>query len=416
MKKLLTSIILIFLMVTLIACNPVNNADLISYSEIDLSKISDNIVEQMNYTEKFVPNDNSAFYDFTADLISSINEDKNSLVSSLSIYLALAMIINGAKGDTLDEFIATLGLSQNQINAECNYIINSLKTKNDSIFKVANSIWINSNSSFVPNNDFLDFNALYYDAEIYKDDFTGSPIIDNINSWVNINTNGMIKKMVEEIDSSTIMLLFNTLYFECQWQFANYEYNIYDFTNSGGEVKSIDFFQDKTNIYYHSDSAKAVKINLKDNYYFLGILPNDNDIDNYLESFDGNELYQLINNSSSQYDVLWRLPKFSYDYETSIKGALLSMGIIKAFDEDLANFTGMGTANGNIFVQDIIHKTRIELDKYGIKAAAVTEVIMEATSISPKPQFNIYFDRPFVYVIMDSVTNTPLFTGVVKYL
>ena len=252
--------------------------------------------------------------------------------------------------------------------------------------------------------------------DVYKDKFSGNNAVKNINQWTREKTNGMIKEMLDSIDPSTLLILINTLYFESKWNFDGYEYSSHTFTDAKNNTSNEKYINDKTWVYYHSDSAKAFRVYLKDNYYFLGILPNENDIDGYLQSFNGNELTALTQNSVTNYDVYWRLPKFTYDYDVSLVNALKSMGINDVFDITQSDLSSLATyEGGNIFANDVKHKTKIELDKNGIKAGAAT-YIPAATSAAPKERLNLYLNRPFVYAIMDKQTNTPIFIGAIKYL
>ena len=66
-------------------------------------------------------------------------------------------------------------------------------------------------------------------------------------------------------------------------------------------------------------------------------------------------------------------------------------------------------------ISDVLHKTHIELDRNGTKAAAVTAVIVDkATSIgpgNPPPVKQVYLDKPFVYALVDTETGIPIFLG-----
>jgi serpin B len=70
----------------------------------------------------------------------------------------------------------------------------------------------------------------------------------------------------------------------------------------------------------------------------------------------------------------------------------------------------------SVAIDDVLHKTFIRLDKKGTEAAAVTAVLMKASSAMPRPQMikQVFLDRPFVCGIIDTKTGAPLFLGVVR--
>jgi serpin B len=90
----------------------------------------------------------------------------------------------------------------------------------------------------------------------------------------------------------------------------------------------------------------------------------------------------------------------------NLKPILSDMGMPTAFLEDAANFSKMSSRL--LHIGQAVQKTAIELSPTGTKAAAATGVGMEEECESPY----VYLNRPFVYMILDTKTNLPLFIGV----
>ena len=109
------------------------------------------------------------------------------------------------------------------------------------------------------------------------------------------------------------------------------------------------------------------------------------------------------------------LPKFTVEFDRNLNESLQSMGIKMAFDDVLADFSGIGkTDNGNnIYISLVRQKAKVIVDEEGTEAAAVTEVAMfECTSAVIDMPKTVEFDRPFVYMIMDNETQIPVFMGI----
>ena len=88
------------------------------------------------------------------------------------------------------------------------------------------------------------------------------------------------------------------------------------------------------------------------------------------------------------------------------------MGIKKAFSEE-AEFDKMGrTVVGDLYLGFVLQKTRIELDRNGTRAAAITIGGMKGESAPPTENIVIILNRPFVFGIIDNATHMPLFLGV----
>ena len=94
------------------------------------------------------------------------------------------------------------------------------------------------------------------------------------------------------------------------------------------------------------------------------------------------------------------------------------MGINKVFDGDLADLSDMASydeGRENLYVTNIIHKTHIDLHEKGTDAAAVTAILIDKATSAPDQEFKeVTLDRPFIFVISDNATSTPIFMGTVQ--
>jgi serine protease inhibitor len=100
-------------------------------------------------------------------------------------------------------------------------------------------------------------------------------------------------------------------------------------------------------------------------------------------------------------------PKMKLTYENDLIKSLQNLGVKDAFSDRNADFTDLGTADNNIFINQIKHKSVLEIDEKGAEGAAVTSIGFGVTSIPPTFGFN----KPFVLVLRHIPTNTMIFTG-----
>ena len=155
--------------------------------------------------------------DFAVRLFKQANEGgKNTLLSPLSVLCALAMTANGAERETRGQMEAVLGMNVDELNLYLYSYINSLPQGEKYKLSVANSIWLKDTDGFSVNPSFLQANADYYKAQIYKSPFDKRTLRD-INVWVRNQTDGMIPKIIDEIPSQALMYLINALAFEAEW-------------------------------------------------------------------------------------------------------------------------------------------------------------------------------------------------------
>ena len=352
---------------------------------------------------------------------------ENFLISPVSISTALAMTANGADGKTREEMEKVLGngLTIDQINEYMAYYVQNLPDNTDEKVYLANSVWIKDKPSFKVKDEFLETNKKFYNSEIYQAAFDNSTVKD-VNSWVNTNTKRMIPTLLNngdldpQGDFEKLMLLINTLYFEADW-FNKYT-SAYSgiFTDLNGVEHNVQKMSNKEYEYFDLGDADAFKKPYaNNNYSFVGILPREKNIIDYVSELDAEKLFDELRECEDpeEYDLTVKMPKFQYSYDTSLADVLEQMGMTTAFSHTTADFTKLydnSVANApEVYIDDILHKTRIEVTENGTKAAAVTAAMMGGFGgmwEKTKKEIIIDLDRPFVYMIVDK-NNIPVFIG-----
>lgn len=358
---------------------------------------------------------NAAVTDFSVRLFKAIDGSGNVFISPMSVLCALAMTANGAEGETLSQMEQVLGMTTDELNEYLYSYINSLPEGRKYKLKIANSIWFSDDPLLAVNKSFLQKNADYYGAEIYKTPFNSKALWD-INTWVRRETDGMIPKVLDEIPNYAIMYLINTLAFEAEWD-SVYEGNQVRsgiFTKEDGTEQNAKFMYCGEGKYLEDENATGfIKYYKDDEYAFVALLPNEGvALSDYVASLDGESLNAMLSNPIIT-TVKTSIPKFKAEYETEMSDVLCEMGMTDAFSVTLADFSGLGSYDGqNIYIGRVLHKTYIEVAEKGTKAGAVTVVEMKDGSAGPSPEpKEVYLDRPFVYIIIDTENNIPLFIG-----
>lgn len=339
------------------------------------------------------------------------SEGENLLISPLSIQLALAMTANGADGTTHREMEKVLGgsISTNKLNEYLYSYQNALPSSEKSKLEIANSIWFRD--TFGVNQNFLQTNADYYGAAAYRSAFDDQTVQD-INNWVKDNTDGMIEEIVDEIDPLTMMFLINAIVFDGEWEETYSKENVSEstFFAHNGEKQEAKMMYSEEGIYLDDGKATGfMKPYSGGDYSFAALLPNEEtDIYDYIAGLSGEGLRETLDNAKTV-DVHTFLPKFSYDYGISLNEILSDMGMPTAFDEGMADFSGI--SDTETFISNVLHKTHITVDENGTEAAAATSV--ELTWKGATARRRVRLDRPFVYMIVDNETNLPVFMGAI---
>lgn len=348
------------------------------------------------------------------NILKFMPDDKNYMVSPFSLKMAMSLAANGADGTTKDEILTAFGIDNlDSYNTAAKELIERYEGTSSVKLNVANSIWLNKDvagKDIKFTDEYKKLVSEYYKGTASEED--AKNIAMKINSWVEKKTNNKIKNLLPEGDAKFLSVLVNTIYFKGEWaeQFEKYATKEENFTDRNGKVEKTDFMH-KTERYrfYEDENMKMVRVPYKGGKtaMYLVLPTNENKMD----------IATALDNMNS-YKVRLSFPKFKTEYSLSFKEILKHIGIEKAFEKWEAEFDEVmfkGVKEGeNVYVDDVLQKTFIEVDENGTEAAAATAVIMnEATSIGPSMEEIKEFkaDRPFIYFIRDDVTHEVLFIG-----
>ncbi len=366
--------------------------------------------------DTFINAQTSFYLELMQETVAAEDEGTNVLVSPYSVMQALAMTANGARNTTLSEMEEVLGgIGIDTLNE---YLCTQRTSQPDEDYcrlNTANSIWtIDDEERIQVVPEFIQKNKDYFNADIFTSPFDDTTVND-INSWASDKTDGMIDEVINEIPAEAVMYLINAVMFDAKWaeQYDEYSVRSRDFTAYDGTIQQADMMYSDEDYYLTDDNAIGVYKHYEGRRYaFAAIMP-DEDISlyDYLEELTPERLNTILANPVSG-AVNAGIPKFSYEYETDEMGdTLYDMGMHTAFSETMADFYNMAICpEGPIHIGRVIHKTCIDLCEAGTKAAAVTAVEMDA-ECAPVEPVSVILDRPFLYCIVDTETDLPVFIG-----
>lgn len=346
----------------------------------------------------------------------NVEQKKNVFISPASALFALGMTGNGADGETLREFEQVLGngLSMEELSESYSTLLRQYKKIPSDKLVVADSIWLKAEEgSVLPS--FLEANARYFGQDIYS-----APSLndakEDINFWVSNQTNGLIPMLYrpdEDIDPSIFMILINTIYFHMGWEneFNQNSARTVNFYPTPGQEMAMSMMHCQETMKYleHDGAVGFLKPYKGGEFCFLAILPPEGQTpEEYLQSLSGQKFLELLGHASQQ-EISLTMPKFQLEFETKLNNFLREAGMETAFGG--GNFSRM-CSTGGAQINYVIQKTYIELDEKGTKAAAVTAVAMDSGAAIDT--IEITLDRPFLYAILDSKNNFPLFLGILN--
>lgn len=386
-------------------------------TEINLDKVAETQYDR-NLMEK-------EYRRFSLDLLNQTIKDAdgegNVMVSPASVMMALDMVAAGAKGDTLKQLTDIFAKGQGPLDqqAYAAALMDKINGSKDVDFTCANAVW--NNEKLLGdgiNTRYVDYIKETFLAE-YKAEAFGKDTADEINKWADEHTKHMISEIVKDIDPYTAMILVNAICFDGKWEteYEDYQVKTGKFTKADGSTQNVMFLSDETRDYFETDKATGfMKAYKGGEYAFLAILPKDGSIsaNAFAKDFTAEDYEKFIKSASTEWDVYSKMPEFKSDFELTMNDTLKTLGAGDVFDENKADLSGIAGEPGDLFVSKVIHKTHIEVDRNGTKAAAVSAVSVEVASAEPPEFKTVNCDRPFVYAIVDVKTMTPIFIGTVN--
>ncbi|MBO4514127.1 MAG: serpin family protein [Lachnospiraceae bacterium] len=344
---------------------------------------------------------------------------ENTLVSPMSLNMALGLAAEGASGDTAKELYQYLGredyakFAKDYMDfAEGIAADKGTMAYNEEFsfhYEIANSLWIYEKKRLI--EEYQKNMEENFHAEVAPVDFVGDPAgaAKQINDWCNEKTHEMIPEILKESDikGETRAILVNSLYFESPWV-EKWRLAEHDFTEFSGKKTTQEMLVGGADWYYENEKATAFGKNYYNGFRFIGILPKQEGEFCILDL----DLESLVKSESADYQVSAVMPKLDYDTtEEAVENILKAQGIETPFYPHTAQFDKI-LENEEMHIGQILQKCKIELNENGTKAAAVTAIMLRANGIAPaKQQKEVNLDRPFAFLIYDSVNEEIVFVG-----
>ena len=368
---------------------------------------------------------------FADALVRELDAEGNWSVSPYSIRLCLAMLANGAKGETQQELLNALSIDD--LDA-FNQSVKELLETYDSYARImsletANSLWLNQSQlggegEFLP--DYVRGMDEFFRAAV--EEVTNADSVERVNAWVSEKTHGKIPTILTEDNREFVTALVNAVYFKAAWEneFNEERTDKADFTNADGTTGTVDMMHQTDGFgYYATPGIEALEMPYKnyavdnevgDNWEYF----RDADFSMYLVKADNTlDVQNFLDNAEFTYgDVNVSVPKFKVEYSAALDEALQALGVRTVYDPENADLTAMldpsSLPGQQHFLDTVLHNTYIAVDEKGTEAAAVTAAMTgEGSAMPSRPELVRIFtaDEPFWFVIRDNAKGEILFTG-----
>ncbi len=418
MKKVTMTLAMMAMMMGLASCGTTKNADnskknqqddLVASREDGL--MDDNYLILSDAQRDIIENNNA----FALNLFSQMKGFDSKVVSPMSVSYLMGMLANGADGQTRQEIMKAIGCEKVSLR-DLNEFYQMLITRAN-YFDKATTIniadYIALNCHYQLKDGFASTMQNYYKAGVESLDFSKASTLKRINRWCSDHTDGMIPKIIEQVDADAVSYIMNAIYFNGTWtdKFDTRQTKLENFQGYTRDIKKTQMMH-RNGKYQYMDNADFAAVNLpygNGSYSMTVILPNrGKSIDEVMAGLDAKKVSEL-GRSMDECVVDLKLPRFTISQETSLNDIISKLGAPTMFTSgaDFSNF-----ASGNLSISKMLQKAKIEVSEEGTKASAVTMAMVAMTALRPEPRkVEFHANRPFIYMITEHSTGAILFMG-----
>jgi serpin B len=364
--------------------------------------------------------DNSAF---AFDLYHQLAETEGNLFfSPYSISTALAMTYAGARGHTATEMAATLRFTLDSADLPPTFgkmaaRLQKVQRSGGIRLSVANSLWPQKDYPFL--EDYRSLLRKFYGVSITAVDYQQAKEEARhlINGWVADQTQDRIQNLIPPgiLDELTRLVLVDAIYFKGKWQnqFTLADTKDEAFHVTAGKTVSVPMMSRKVKCRYASQPTFDLLAlpYVGDELSMVILLPKDLEGISGLETELTSENIARCLGALTEQEVFVSLPRFKLTSTFRLDKTLASLGMVDAFSETQADFSGMDGRPHWLYIGAVLHKAFVEVNEEGTEAAAATAVVMNETTARPMRLPVFRADHPFVFLIRDKQTGSLLFAG-----
>lgn len=418
MKKVTMTLAMMAMMMGLASCGTTKNADnskknqqddLVASREDGL--MDDNYLILSDAQRDIIENNNA----FALNLFSQMKGFDSKVVSPMSVSYLMGMLANGADGQTRQEIMKAIGCEKVSLKDLNEFYQMMIARANhfDKATTINIADYIALNRQYQLKDGFASTMKNYYQAGIESLDFSKASTLKRINRWCSDHTDGMIPKIIEQVDADAVSYIMNAIYFNGTWtdKFDTRQTKLENFQGYTRDIKKTQMMH-RNGKFQYMDNADFAAVNLpygNGSYSMTVILPNrGKSIDEVMAGLEAKKVSEL-GRSMDECVVDLKLPRFTISQETSLNDIISKLGAPTMFTSgaDFSNF-----ASGNLSISKMLQKAKIEVSEEGTKASAVTMAMVAMMALRPEPRkVEFHANRPFIYMITEQSTGAILFMG-----
>jgi serine protease inhibitor len=361
-------------------------------------------------------------------------QDGNTVVSPASIAVALAMLTEGARGETLAELEAVLG-AEGDARRDTFAALRGMLAPYDGdpavvqedelperpVLHLADQAVVHE--GYAVSEEYLASLAAQFDAGVQRIDLTSPAAKQVLDHWVRHHTGGLVERSAIEPNTDLRLVLQDAVVLAARWEqpFGPGAAHDRPFTLAGGDVVDVETLAATVHVAYAEvDGWRAARLPYVEAFHTDVLLPPEGTdpasaTPELLAAVDS-ALDAALDAAGPPATTAVDLTLPTLDVRSGpldLKGPIVELGAPSVLDPATADLTGIGPQD--LVVGQAFQQAVLLVDEEGTRAAAVTELGVEATSaLVPQSDVELHLDRPFLLTIDHTETSWPLFVAAIR--
>ncbi|MEA4943341.1 MAG: serpin family protein [Propionicimonas sp.] len=353
-------------------------------------------------------------------------DDQNVVVSPSSLAVALAMLTDGARGQTLAELEAALG-ADGENRREAFAALRGLLLTMDGdpsvvtgdlpdtpVLHLADQVVVDE--EYPVDDDYLTALADGFGAGVQYADLgsqSGKQVLD---AWVEHHTGGLVERSAIEPNDQLRIVLQDAIVLAARWDTAFDPAATTDrsFTLADGTELPVETMANGTGWFGYAEIAgwRAVRLPYLGELLAADVVLPPAGVDPTTITPDILAGLASALHTATPEPVDLTLPTLDLHSKLDLHDVIAGIGAPTVLESGKADLSGIGPQG--LFVDQAVQQTVLKVDEEGTVAAAVTEIGVRAGAAMPEESKELHADRPFLFAVVHTGTSWPLFLAAVR--
>ncbi|XP_032260585.1 serpin A9 [Phoca vitulina] len=332
------------------------------------------------------------------------------------------MLSLGARSATKTQILQSLGFNlthvpEPAIHQAFQHLLQSLRAPSKdldlrmgSVLFIKKELWLQTN--------FLDNIKRLYESKVFSTDFSStSTAREQINSYVEKETEGKLIDLIQGLEPLTVMVLVNHIFFKAKWEKPfnpGYTRKSSPFLVGKRTTVKVPMMHQVEQFAFGVDSelnSSVLQMDYSGDIVAFFVLPGQGKMKQLEQALSATMLRKWSHLLQKRWIEVF-IPKFSISASYDLETILPKMGIRDAFDKN-ADFSGI-TRRDFLQLSKAAHKAVLDVSEEGTEAAAATATKLTVRSKDGPSHTVVRFNRSFLLLLVRRATEAVLFLGKVE--